>query len=66
MKICVYPALIAASGLPIEARFQERAAASDDEHVVIPFRQSESARESIHPVTAPSTRSIEFAAGSGV
>jgi len=67
MKICLYPALIALSSLPIAARSQESSTASDDEYVVTSSRQSELARESIHPVTVITAQEIrDSGAGSVV
>jgi vitamin B12 transporter len=58
MKICLYPALIALSSLPITARSQETTTDSDGEYVVTSSRQSELARDSIHPVTVITAQEI--------
>jgi vitamin B12 transporter len=58
MKICFSAALIALGSLPITGRCQERNADTDGEYVVTSSRQSELARDSIHPVTVITAQEI--------
>src|SRR5258708_1289401 len=58
MKNRCSAALIALSSLPITVHSQDNAADTDSEYVVTSSRQSELARESIHPVTVITAQEI--------
>jgi len=58
MKNRCSAALIALSSLPITVHSQDNAADTDSEYVVTSSRQSEPARESIHPVTVITAQEI--------